>query len=235
MATETFLAMTSAEIANNPGFPSKIGWMACHFSPYSTGLSNLPQWLPEGALLILNDLTPIRGHDQIRIGQQLLDRIETLHCCGLLLDFQRAECAETKALTGHLLQALPCPVVVSECYARDFDCPVFLPPVPPSCPLEEHIRVWTGRDIWLEIGWDGEQIRLTEEGSTFVPLPRFVPPDTGHYNAVLHCHYQTNVAEDVRFTLWRTQEDFAELLDEAEKLGITKTVGLFQELMEKGA
>ena len=230
MATETILAMTAAEIANSTDLPSKIGWMACQFSPYSTGLSNLPQWLPENSLLILNDLTPIHGHDPERIGQQLAERLKTLHCCGLLLDFQRPDCAETRSVIGHLLQVLPCPVVVSDCYAKEYDCPVFLTPAPPSCPLEEHIRPWAGRDIWLEIGLDGEQIRLTEKGSSFVPLPRFIPPDTGHHNAVLHCHYQTNVAEDVRFTLWRTKEDFAELLDEAEKLGILKTVGLYQEL-----
>lgn len=235
MAIEPFLAMTAAEIANSTELPSKIGWMACHFSPYGTGLSNLPKALPKGSMLILNDRTPIHGHDPKQIAQELALCMDTFDCSSLLLDFQYPGCAEAKALIVDLLQVLPCPVVVSECYAEEFDCPVFLPPVPPSCPLNEYIRPWKGRDIWLEIGRDGEQIRLTEEGSCFVPLPRFSPPDTGHYNAVLHCHYQTQVAEDVRFTLWRTQEDFAELLDEAEKLGITKTVGLFQELMEKGA
>ena len=43
MVIRPFLAMTAAEIRANPDISSPIGWMACHFSPYGTGLSNLPE------------------------------------------------------------------------------------------------------------------------------------------------------------------------------------------------
>ena len=46
MAIRPFLAMTAAEIRGTETLPPKTAWMACHFSPYSTGLSNLPKDLP---------------------------------------------------------------------------------------------------------------------------------------------------------------------------------------------
>ena len=58
MAIAPFLAMTAAETRNHSVLPPKIAWMACHFSPYGLGLSNLPQRLPPHALLLLDDITP---------------------------------------------------------------------------------------------------------------------------------------------------------------------------------
>ena len=52
MAIRPFLAMTAAEIQGTETLPPKTAWMACHFSPYSTGLSNLPKALPPGLSLI---------------------------------------------------------------------------------------------------------------------------------------------------------------------------------------
>ena len=117
MAIHTYLAMTAAEFAATENLPEHVAWMACHFSPYGTGLSNLPHSLPPGSLLILNDRIPIYGHDPNRIGQQLLESAEIIHCSGLLLDFQRADVEESLRLAAHLISALPCPVAVSDCYA----------------------------------------------------------------------------------------------------------------------
>ena len=89
MAITRYLAMTAAEMRNISQFPEKIAWMACHFSPYSTGISNLPQTLPAGSLLILNDIIPFHGHDPQRIAHQLTDCLEQHNCAGVLLDFQR--------------------------------------------------------------------------------------------------------------------------------------------------
>ena len=230
MALTRYLAMTAAEIANCTEFPPHIGWMACHFSPYGTGLSNLPRQLPDGSLLILNDRTPIHGHNPGQVAAQLSECIDELHCAALLLDFQRPDCKETAALIDYLLTALSCPVVVSDIYAEGFHCPVFLPPVPPSVGLETYVDRWKGRDIWMEIGLDGEQIRLTEDGATVTPLPHFVPPDMGHFDKTLHCHYQIEVHEDIRFTLWQTKEDLNTIISEAEELGVFSIVGLYQEL-----
>ena len=139
MAIQTFLAMTGAEIGISPLLPPEIAWMACQFSPYGTGLSNLPRQLPPGSLLILDDMTPIRGHDPALICDQLAELTAVLKCSGILLDFQHPDCAETAALAKYLTEALPCPVAVSEPYAAELDCPVFLPPVPPDVSLANHI------------------------------------------------------------------------------------------------
>ena len=231
MAIQPFLAMTASEIRKGSDFPQKIAWMACHFSPYGLGLSNLPRALPPQSLILLDDITPIGKQDSEMITGQLMDRIEGLACSGVLLDFQREGCPETKALVHHLTQALPCPVIVSDCYAKDLPCPVFLPPVPPSVPLEKHISPWEDREIWLEIGLTGEVLTLTEQGCKTEPLPYPGNRSEGFAEKFLHCHYTIETTEkSAGFTLWRTEDDLISLLNEAEKLGISGSVGLHQEL-----
>lgn len=231
MPIPVFLAMTAAEIREKQDFPGKIGWMACHFSPYSTGLSNLPRTLPSGSLLILNDYTPMQGHDPDAVAGQLSACIAALGCRGLLLDFQRREDKCAARLANHLVMTLPCPVGVSEVYADGLDCPVFLPPVPPSMPLGEYLTPWQGREIWLELALGGEIITLTEQGSTTVPLPHGDSLGEGFSEEALHCHYRIETqASSAQFTLWRTREDLRDLLREAERSGVTSAVGLWQEL-----
>ena len=234
MAIAPFLAMTASEMRVHSVFPPKIAWMACHFSPYGTGLSNLPKELPPGSLLMVDDITPPREHDPVFIADQLTACVEELQCCGVLLDFQRRGCGKTESVARHLLSALPCPVIISDCYADQLNCPVFLPPVPPSVPLETHIAPWSDRMIWLELGLDGEMLTLTEEGCTATPLPCPDLEAEGFCSEALHCHYsiETN-KEAARFTLWRTKEDLSKLLEKAAALGITTAVGLFQELQQQ--
>lgn len=231
MAITPFLAMTAAEMHTCASLPPKIAWMACHFSPYGLGLSNLPQSLPAGSMLILDDMTPPRGHDPERIADQLSTCMERFRCEGILLDFQRADSEETQIIAAHLVSTLPCPVVVSDYYAQDLNCPVFLPPVPPSVPLEAHIASWKDREIWLELGLDGEILTLTEEGCFAVTLPCPDLDATGFSDEQLHCHYSIETNENTaRFTLWRTEEDLKAFLEKAKILGIVKTIGLFQEI-----
>ena len=231
MAIAPFLAMTAAEIRANPDLCSPMGWMACHLSPYGTGLSNLPQWLPEGSLLILNDRTPWWNHDAALITEQLVERIGTLGCHGLLLDFQRPGVAEVADLTRLLTTQLGCPVGVTEAYADNLDCPVFLPPVPLQLPAEKHLAPWQGREIWLELALDGEGILLTPEGAVTTPLPSPDMPNNAHRDEKLHCSYSIQLEENTaRFTLGRSKEDLMVLLEEAANYGVTTAVGLWQEL-----
>ena len=231
MAIMPYLAMTAAEMARISSLPPKTAWMACHFSPYSTGISNFPNVLPEGSILILNDITPIHGHDPERIGKQLTNCVEKHKCSSTLLDFQRPGTEETAVLAKHLVDTLPCPVAVSECYATGLDCPVFLSLVPCHVPLQEHLERWKGRDIWLEIGLEGERLQLTEDGCRISPLPQGDIPDAGYSEASLHCHYHIELSDmEARFTLWRTREDMEALVQEAESIGIQQSIGLFQEL-----
>ncbi len=231
MAIVPFLAMTATEMRNSFAFPPKVAWMACHFSPYGLGLSNLPKELPAGTLLMVDDITPPCGQDPGLIAEQLTNCIQTLHCSSILLDFQRAGSEEARTLANHLMQALPCPVVVSECYSGDFEGPVFLPPVPPSVPLAEYLLPWKGRELWIELGLDGEILTLTEKGCETIPLPCPDLEADGFSDEKLHCHYTIETTEQsAGFTLWRTTNDLVELLAEAAELGVVEAVGLYQEL-----
>ena len=231
MAIAPFLAMTAAEMQNSSQLPSRIAWMACHFSPYGLGLSNLPKELLPRSLLMVDDITPPHGHDLQLVAEQLNSCADAFQCPGILLDFQRKGNEEAQKLVRHLVHDLSCPVAVSECYAHDLDCPVFLPPVPPSVPLEEYLLPWKGREIWLELGLDGELLTLTEQGCEAISLPCPDLETDGFSDNKLHCHYTIETTEkSARFTLWRTVEDWEQLLAEAAKLGIVGAVGLYQEM-----
>ena len=230
MAIRPFLAMTAAEMGSCTDFPPKIAWMACHFSPYGCGLSNLPRQLPGDSLLVLDDITPIRGHEPEVITRQLLDLADRFGPAGILLDFQQPGSRETAELVNYLEASLPCPMAVSEAYAQESRLPVFASPVPPATPLADHLSAWQGREIWLDISRWGEALILTEDGCQSVPLPPWELPGEGFAEETLHCHYHIFVKETAaRFTLWRTEEDLESLLEETETLGVTRAVGLFQE------
>lgn len=230
MVLPLYLAMTAAEIRTNTDFPPNIGYMACHFSPYSTGLSNCPIHLPEGSMLILNDRTPIHGHDHGLISDQLTALIEKLKCDSVLLDFQRPDVPELSLLAEKLSAALSCPVGVSDLYAKDLDCSVFLPPVMPNTPLSEHLAPWQGRDIWLDISQEAQEITLTEQGAQIIALPQYSDSQDSHADEALHCHYRIELEKTARFTLFRTEQDLKELLQEAARLGVSRAIGLHQEL-----
>ena len=228
MVLPRYLAQTAAEMAGNP-FPEKCAYLACHFSPGGKGLSNLPPVLPPGAMLILDDSAPMDGHDSELILKQLSQQLQQHRCECLLLDFQRHSIPGQQELAKDLCEALPFPVGVSEHYARNLSCPVFLPPVPPDRPVSEYLRPWQGRKIWLETALDGIILTLTEAGCSVEPLG--VIPDAGLSHEMLHCHYTIETTVDSAiFQLWRTRKDLDALLTEAVSLGVTKAVGLWQEL-----
>ena len=234
MAIPLFLAMTGAEFQSCETLPEHLAWMACHFSPYGTGLSNLPPALPSGSLLIFNDRIPICGHHPEEIGQQLQQVVEAHRCNGVVLDFQRRGIPETAQLAAYLTKSLHCPVAVSDHYAEDLECPVFLSPCPHHIPLSEYILPWKGRKLWLDLAVNAESITLTKTGSQILPLPLGDLPEGGHTDRLLHCHYAIHSSEDVvRFTLWRTPEDMEALSGDAENLGIENVLALFCETRQK--
>ena len=231
MALPLYLALTAAEFQKCSPLPEHSAWMACHYSPYAPDLSNIPSQLPENAMLILNDRTPAQGHDPDLILRQVTELAETLHYKYILLDFQRPDSAENLAVVQALSANLRCPVGVTPLYAKGLDCPVFLPPVPPHVPIKEHLVPWQGREIWLEAALGGEIISVTENGSTISPLPSAEVPTKAPEDPGLHCHYQIRTHNNhIDFTLWRTRENLSALLQQAEDLGVTKAVGLWQEL-----
>lgn len=230
MGIPLYQAMTSSEFLSADKLPAHVAWMACHFSPYATGISNLPKALPEGSLLILNDRTPIHSHDPKLISQQLRTAIAEFSCAGVLLDFQQQNNSELSALCSDLIDTLPCPVALPEYYTEN-SAPIFLPPVPLDCSLTSYLASWEGREIWLETALDGCVITLTEQGAIHRPYSPADPPANSFPDAQLHCHCHITEAEkEASFFLYRTQRDLDELLEEAKSFGVTHAVGLYQEL-----
>jgi len=230
MAIPLYLAMTAAEFRNCTQLPPHPAWMACHFSPYGTGLTNLPGDLPKGSLLILNDRTPVHGHDPTLIALTLKELVHKWNCSGLLLDFQRPGCKQTEVIVQELA-GLDFPVAVSEPYAACSEGSVFLSTPPLRKPLEGYLAPWRGREIWLEAGLVGEIATVTETGTAFAPLPPGEKPDCPHKDDALFCHYRADTfSQEITFTMQRTQEDLDQLLCYGEELGIRQAVGLYQEL-----
>lgn len=231
MALPVYLAMTAAEFHSVNALPRHPAWMACHFSCYGTGLSNRPEQLPEGAMVILNDRTPVHGHDPELITEQLLQIVSQNAVSGVLLDLQRKDCSQTQAIAKAIALALPCPVGVTEAYAKDLDCPVFLSPPPLHRTLDEHLASWSGREVWIEAALDAVAITVTTAGSRFSPAHFTEVTEPSFPEERLFCRYCTTVSDSQAiFTLFRTRQTLDALLQEAERLGVTRAIGLYQEL-----
>lgn len=221
-----YLAMTAAEISDCQQLPEHTAYMACHFSPYSTGLSNLPNTLPRGAMVILNDRIPLCGHDPAVVAGQLQQLCEELEAECLLLDLQRED-SSMHGIVRQILDLAVCPVGVSELYARDFDCPVFLSMPPMHVPPQTHYAPWEGREIWVEAALEHCSYAVTtlsctlQDHLTDAPLPC---PD-------LFCHYGfQKEADRLLIGLERTQADLDRLIADER---ITKAIGLYQQLGRK--
>ena len=201
--------------------------MACHFSPYGTGLSNLPTDLPEGSMLILNDRTPIGGHDPVLIAEQLRDLAHAMGCSRVLLDLQRPGEASTAAVAKAVLEAAACPVAVSTWYAEDLPCPVFLPLVPLLQSPQDHLKAWQGREVWMEIAQEEATYIVTAEGCSRHPMTASAAMP--HTDESLCCRYSVFPRENsVDFSV---RKDWDMLMAAFENLPqITCLVGLYQEL-----
>lgn len=228
MAIAPYLAMTAAEFAKRRTFSGPVAWMACHFSPYGTGLSNLPTRLPEGSLLIVNDRTPARGHDPAVIAGQLFDTVNALKCDGILLDFQRED---TPRDIVRAVAALPCPVGVSEAFAAAQDRAVFLPPPPLTVTPEAYLAPWQGRELWLEAATYGCALHITPAGSTPGPEEDDIP--CPHTDSELFCRYGMAVQEDqITFRLRRDLPQLVAWMEACAGLGVSRFIGLYQQLGE---
>ena len=228
MGISHYLAMTAEEIAAAETLPQRLGYMACHFSLYGTGITGLPQTLPKKAMLILNDRIPFRSHEPRQIAKELAQAMEALHCDCLLLDFQRQD--TPKDLGKLLAEALSCPMGIAEGFADGTQCAVFLPPVPPDRTPEEYLKPWAGRDIWLEAEPETIRVTVDSQGSRRQCIPK--EDDAFPFtDEALCCRYRTEVFPDrAEFTLRRTDEDLRRLLNQAQEMGVTAAVSLFQQM-----
>lgn len=227
MGLPHYLAMTPEEFTEAETLPEKIAWMSCHFSEDGTGLTHLPAFLPNGSMLILDDAIPPKDPDLSIIVDQLSPLLETAD--GILLDFQRPDNPAALHLATTLSAALPSPPGVSELYAEQLDCPIFLPPLPLHIPLESYLLPHTGREIWLDFMPDTETIQITPSGVQYHPgIP--VSHKPLHRDKLLHCSYQIRTApNEVQFSLFRSPEDQDSFLAQAAQSGVSRIFSLYQD------
>ena len=231
MVLPLYLAMTAAEISGSIPIPDYCAYMACQFSPYTEGLTNLPESMPEETMLVLNDRMPYPGHSADLVVHQLQRLVDQWNCESILLDFQRPPDPESMWLARKIADSLLVPVAATEGFARDLSCPVLLSPAPLHVPLPEYLQPWHGREIWLEAGFSQEEIIISKTGAKITN--RF-PPDGlsgGFFDKELCCHYQIK-QETARtiFTLFDTPTSLREKLELAHSLGVVRAVGIYQEL-----
>lgn len=229
MFSHIFLAVTPGELAELR--PPQAAFMACHFSVYGKGLSNLPQQLPNGSMILLDDSTPPCGHDPQVVCEQLKRLVETFAVKAILLDFQGVQTEEHTVMAKHLTSNLPCPVAVTAQYAKTLGCPVFLAPPAANQPLNTYLAPWLKQGVYLEIAPMATQITVTESGSTSLPIS--VAKDLPLADKRLLCHYNVEIfTQKVVFTLQRAKEDLIGLVQQANNMGVFGCIGLYQELKQ---
>ena len=226
MGLPQYLAMTDGEIAACARLPPRLARMGCHFS--DDGLVELPQTLPSGALLVLDDRVPMAAQDPGRILAQLAEALEKFSCTGLLLDFQQAENAPQRELVRLLTRELTIPLAAPPAYAVE-GCRLFLSPVAADQAIEEALSPWAGKKIWLDTAPAAVRLELTKQGCTRTPLPRMAA--SGKFeDSKLCCRYSIEtVPNGFQFTLYRDQSCIRALLEQAAALGAELAIGLWQE------
>lgn len=223
MFSRVFLAVTARELETVR--PKRTAYMACHFSAGGAALSNLPQSLPKGSILLLDDSMPVQGHDPEVVAQQLNELVSKLSLRAVLLDFQKPPTVESQKMAAFILENCKCTTSATPAYTKE-GFPVFLPPPPVNKSLKEYLKPWN--KVFLELYAEGLEITVTKEGSRFSDLS---PSSLPLADKRLHCHYGVTVFPGKAvFTLCRTREDLSALAQEAEELGVLGTVGLYQEL-----
>ena len=205
MVLPLYLAMTGAEMCTIP-----------HPAYLMADWSDRP---PAGFLPVITDRQPLT--------EQAVDEL-----CRMaedwdvaLLDFENPATPEAR----RLLERLPCPAAAPPGYSDTG--PVFLPPAPLHVPLEACLSPWQGREVWLEAALQKQVITVTEAGARFSAPSPAGNLSGGFHDEILHCRFTQEFFPDrAVFTLFDTPETLKEKLDHAAAFGVTRAVGLYQEL-----
>ncbi len=230
MDIKCYLAMTAAEYISATDIPDNLAWMACHFSLYGTGITNKPLSLPRGSMLILNDRIPPHRHNRKSIAEQMNQVIEENQCAFVLLDFQQKFNSETQEIAAYLTSNLSVPTGVSETYAADLDCAVFLNALPLRTPISKAVSMWKGRKLWLEIATDSEDVYISQDKSIIKHCDKVITDE--HYKSTeLHCKYTIEAeADTANITIQRDFNNLSELMLDASQSGVELFIGLYQQL-----
>lgn len=233
MIFPVYLAITAQEFTHFRELSSTLCYMACHFSLSGEDLSNLPISLPANTIVCIDDSTPIANHNVEVVTRQINALVETHHPCGILLDFQRPDNPRALDMIKSIISCVNCPVAVSHIYASKFQCPVFLPPLPYRLTIEEYLKPWVNREIWLELGTDMEMAIITEDAFSIEHI--YDTPENHYFldDPSLLCHYCINVKQDhIALYFQRTKTDLEQIQRAAKKLGVSKFIGLWQQLQQ---
>ena len=175
---------------------------------------------PPGALPVITDRHPLT--------EEAVDRL-----CAMARGWDRAVLDLERPptpLARELLRRLPCPAAAPPGYG---DGAVFLPPAPLHVPLADSLAPWQGREIWLEAALRQQVITVTAHGTEISP-PAPADREGGFYHRELCCRFTQEIREDrVVFTLFDTRQTLKDKLAQAQKLGVTAALGLYQELGAK--
>lgn len=226
MGIPQYLAKTERETLLYPDDAGPIAWLGCSFG--KNGLTGLPEVLPAGSLLVLDDSVPMADQSIPDIADALQQTLAKFSCCGLLLDFQQQGCAQQRTLAEYLAAHLSHPIAAPQEYAPK-GCALFVPPVPPEIPIETYLAPWAGREIWLDMALSVRTLHLTAAGCS-VSDDAESDPTGDFYDESLCCVYRIQKTDDgFLFRLARDHRCTRALLDRAAGLGVTAAVGLWQE------
>lgn len=226
MDLQCYIATTAEEMRTLSKLPTHPAWMACHFSPYGTGIINLPRGLPQDSMVILNDRIPPSGHNKSLIADQL----NSIQCSCYLLDFQVPGIRETEEIAVFLTERLEKPVAISEAYQHCSKGPMLLNLFPHQS-LSTSIKTLGNRDIWLEVTTDTESLTVSKTDCNWDYLPASDTALFRHTSIRLHSQYEFRIHDDcAKFLLKRDIPQIRSLLKEADRLHIKKAVGLYQQL-----
>lgn len=234
MSIPFFLAISAREFPLFSELPPNIAWMSAHFSSSGSGLSNLPQNLPEGSLLILDDQTPWEGHSTEMVCREVVESLLKSKASGLLLDFERPVTPETALLTTALSQCcreIGVMLGAPESYAAEEDTAIFISPLPCQTPPE--LLYQKNRKLWLDVSAGAYLLHIAALGATGQAADQRSFPD-GSYpefiDPVLHCSYRSRPnAGGIDILLSHSRESIDTLLTALDEQVVQLAIGLYRE------
>ncbi len=182
MGTEIYVVMTGKEIRDCGKLPEKIAYLGCHFG--GNGLVGLPDGLPEGSMLLIDDRVVPQESDIESALAQLKPLLPKFS--GIYLDFQREE--TPKEAANLLVEKLPFPVGVPKRFG------IGIPVLPPR-----QLNLLPGDyyhpGCWTEAAMTAWELTVTKDGCSKKEVPR-KKDFSGHYSEILYCSYSVEMDEE---------------------------------------